>query len=223
MPAEHRILVTGASGFVGGWLLRELESRKRSAGLKVIPAGDPDSGEGDFDVADYDQVAQLIGRVRPTAVIHLAAVAAPADARAAPFRAWQVNFGGTMNLAYAVLASAPDARFVFASSSEVYGASFNDQPGKPILESAALRPVSVYGATKAAADILVGQLAHDGLKSIRFRPFNHTGPGQSDAYVVPAFARQMAEIAAGLRPPTVEVGDRQVYRDFLDVRDVVRA
>jgi GDP-4-dehydro-6-deoxy-D-mannose reductase len=224
MPAEHRILLTGANGFVGGWLQRELEARRRSVKLEVFPAGHLASQERDVDVTDFGQVERLVREVRPTAVIHLAAVAAPADARKAPFRAWEVNLNGTMNLAYAVLAAVPEARFVFASSSEVYGASFNDTPaGQPVWESAALKPLSVYGATKAAADILVAQLANDGLKSIRFRPFNHTGPGQSEAYVVPAFAKQIAEIAAGRRPPMIDVGDLQVYRDFLDVRDVVRA
>ena len=118
---------------------------------------------------------------------------------------------------------APQARFVFVSSSEVYGSSFNEAPSVPLFETAALKPMSVYGATKAAADIMIGQMAHEGLKCVRFRPFNHTGPGQTEAYVVPAFARQLAEIAAGLKPPVISVGNLHAWRDFLDVRDVVRA
>jgi GDP-4-dehydro-6-deoxy-D-mannose reductase len=140
-----------------------------------------------------------------------------------PQRAWDVNFQGTMNLAYATMEFAPESRFIFAGSSEAYGASFIDVAKAPVKESAALKPMNVYGATKAAADVLVGQLAYDGLKSIRFRPFNHTGPGQTDAYVVSAFARQLAEISAGAKPPRISVGNLSAFRDFLDVRDVVRA
>lgn len=223
MAAENRILITGATGFVGGWLQRELATRAQSTSLEVFAAGHGKSGTRDLDITDYGEVTCLIHEIRPTAVVHLAAIAAPAEARNAPMRAWDVNVNGTRNLAYAVLEAAPEARFVFASSSEVYGASFNDVPAEPITENSVLKPMNVYGATKAAADILVGQLAHDGLKSIRFRPFNHTGPGQSEAYVVPAFAKQVAEISAGLSPAVINVGNLLAYRDFLDVRDVVRA
>jgi len=225
MPREHRILVTGASGFVGSWLLREFESRQLEHGLrlKVLTAGHSDASDWRTDIADREQVAALVRECRPTAIIHLAAIAAPADARKQPQRAWDVNLQGTMNLAYAAMEFAPEARFIFVGSSEAYGASFLDAAGEPIEESAALKPMSVYGATKAAADVLVGQLAYDGLKAIRLRPFNHTGPGQASDYVVPAFARQLAEIACGKKPPRIGVGNLSAFRDFLDVRDVVRA
>ena len=175
------------------------------------------------DITDCQQVAALVRDCKPSAIIHLAAVAAPADARKAPRRAWDINVTGTMNIAYAAMETVPDARFVFVGSSEAYGASFIDAEGSPLREDVALKPMNAYGATKAAADILVGQLAYEGLKAIRFRPFNHTGPGQSDTYVVSAFARQLAEIDAGLKPPVISVGNLLARRDFLDVRDVVRA
>jgi GDP-4-dehydro-6-deoxy-D-mannose reductase len=225
MPREHRILITGASGFVGSWLQRELDKRRLEQGsdLIVLTAGQGDVSDWKTDITDRDQVTTLIRNCRPTAIIHLAAIAAPADARKMPQRAWNVNFQGTMNLAYAAMELAPESRFIFVGSSEAYGASFIDAANAPIKESAALKPMNVYGATKAAADILVGQLAHDGLKSVRFRPFNHTGPGQTDAYVVSAFAKQLAEISVGAKPPRISVGNLSAFRDFLDVRDVVRA
>lgn len=224
MSRENRILITGASGFVGSWLRHELDKRRTEArDLTVLSAGHGNASDWQVDITDRDQVMALIRDCRPSAIIHLAAVAAPTDARKAPRRAWEVNFQGTMNLAYATIEHAAGARFIFVSSSEAYGASFVDAAGAPIREDAALNPMTVYGATKAAADLLVGQLAYEGLNAVRFRPFNHTGPGQSDGYVAAAFARQLAEIASGARPPSMNVGNLSPLRDFLDVRDVVRA
>jgi GDP-4-dehydro-6-deoxy-D-mannose reductase len=225
MPREHRILITGASGFVGSWLRRELDKRRKDEGLDltVLTTGHGKTSDWATDVTDRDQVATLIRDCQPSAIIHLAAIAAPADARKKPQRAWDVNFHGTMNLAYATMEHAPSSRFIFVGSSEAYGASFIDAEGVAVEENTALKPMNVYGATKAAADILVGQLAYEGLNAIRFRPFNHTGPGQTDTYVAAAFAKQLAEISSGTRPPQMTVGNLSAFRDFLDVRDVVRA
>ncbi|MBW9114860.1 GDP-mannose 4,6-dehydratase [Rhizobium cauense] len=225
MPRETRILVTGANGFVGTWLQRELDRRDRDGqcNVSVITIGHGSASDRTTDITDRQQVSDLIRDCGPSAIIHLAAIAAPAEARRTPERAWDVNFRGTMNLAYATLEHSPESRFIFVGSSEAYGASFNDAAGTPVSEDRPLKPMTVYGATKAAAEILVGQLAHEGLKAICFRPFNHTGPGQTDTYVVAAFARQLAEISEGAKPPRMEVGNLSGYRDFLDVRDVVRA
>jgi GDP-4-dehydro-6-deoxy-D-mannose reductase len=95
--------------------------------------------------------------------------------------------------------------------------------GAPLDESAALSPLNPYAASKAAADLAIGALAAEGLRAIILRPFNHTGAGQSEAFVVPAFARQIARIAAGLQAPVLRVGDIEPSRDFLDVRDVCAA
>ena len=223
MSFEHRILITGANGFVGTWLQRELASRHKEHDIKVFPVGYRMDEGLNLDVREYDDIVNLLHDCRPTAIIHLAAMAAPTEAHKLPRLAWDINVTGTMNMAYATIEAAPTARFIFISSSETYGASFIDCMGAPITENAPLRPMNAYGASKAAADVLVGQLANDGLNTIRFRPFNHTGPGQTDDYVVAAFARQLAEIQAGLRPPVLNVGNLEARRDFLDVRDVVRA
>ncbi|ATU94512.1 hypothetical protein BLM14_22615 (plasmid) [Phyllobacterium zundukense] len=108
-------------------------------------------------------------------------------------------------MAYAAMEAAPQVRFIFISSSETYGISFNECKGEPISENVILKPINAYGASKAAAEAVVAQLANEGLNTIRFRPFNHTGPGQTDEYVVAAFAKQLAEISVGLRPPVIKL------------------
>jgi nucleoside-diphosphate-sugar epimerase len=162
-----------------------------------------------------------VRQTRPDACIHLAAVSALSQARRDPDHAWQVNLHGTLNLASAVLAEAPGCVFLFVSSADAYGASF--RAGRPLDESAPLAPMNPYAASKAAADLAVGALAADGLRAIRVRPFNHTGPGQSAEFVVAGIAEQIARIGAGLQPPALRIGALDPQRDFLDVRDVCAA
>jgi GDP-4-dehydro-6-deoxy-D-mannose reductase len=206
--------VTGAAGFVGRHLVAHLES----IGDAVVAWG---QGEGAIDIRDAEAVAEGMRAARPDAVIHLAAIAAPAQARANPREAWDVNLIGTLNLAQATLAHAPSAAFVFVGSSECYGLAFNSSR-QPLSEDAPLQPATPYGATKAAADIMIGQMARDGLRALRMRPFNHTGAGQEPTYVVSDFARQIA-VLEKQGGGTLRVGNLHVLRDFLSVRDVVDA
>lgn len=202
------VLVTGARGFVGRHLMAELG--RSFAGAVLHPA--------EFDVTDPDGAVEAVERLRPDACVHLAAVAAISAARQDPEHAWAVNLGGTLRLARAIRAAAPDCVLVFASSADAYGASF--RAGTALDEGAPLAPLNTYGATKAAADLALGAVAAEGLRVVRLRPFNHTGPGQSADFVVPAFARQLARIAAGRQEPVMRVGALDPERDFLDVRDV---
>jgi GDP-4-dehydro-6-deoxy-D-mannose reductase len=205
-----KILVTGAAGFVGGHLMPALRTLFPDAAIE------PSS----FDVTDADAVRSAVHAMQPDACIHLAAISAIPAAQADPDLAWRVNLGGTLNLARA-LAGVPGCTLLFASTADAYGQSF--KRGVALDESAALNPMNTYGATKAAADLALGAMARDGLHVIRARPFNHTGPGQSASFVVAAFARQVARIAAGLQTPELQVGALDPFRDFLDVRDVCRA
>ena len=115
----------------------------------------------------------------------------------------------------------PECLFVFASTGDAYGASFKS--GRPMTADDTLAPMNTYAATKAAADLALGAMANEGLRAIRVRAFNHAGPGQSEDFVVAAFAKQVALIAQGLQPPVIKVGRLDAQRDFLDVRDVCRA
>jgi GDP-4-dehydro-6-deoxy-D-mannose reductase len=110
---------------------------------------------------------------------------------------------------------------LLVGSADCYGPA---EPGEsPFSEARPLRPGSAYARTKAAADALGAAFAARGLSVVRARPFNHTGPGQGDGFVLSSFARQAVEIAAGRRPPVLWVGNLDSARDFLDVEDVVRA
>lgn len=230
VPTSGTILVTGAGGFVGSWLLKSLLRHTESNDIVcTCRPSDPAIVSSDrrvrsvfLDIRNRDQVMDVVAKARPGVVIHLAAMATPRDAQEDPVQAWNVNVFGTMFLAQAVLTHSPQARFVHISSSEVYGGSFERQLG-PLNESVVLDPLNPYAASKAAADLLIGQLSHEGLNAVRFRPFNHTGPGQSPLYAIASFAKQIAEIELGARAPQILVGNLEVERDFVDVRDVCAA
>jgi nucleoside-diphosphate-sugar epimerase len=162
-----------------------------------------------------------VTQARPDICVHLAAVSAVPAARRDPGHAWDVNLHGTLNLGHAVREAASECLFVFISTAEAYGGSF--RAGVPVDEAMPLAPMNTYAATKAAADLALGAMAAEGLRVVRLRPFNHTGPGQTDAFAVPAFARQIAMIAAGRQEPVLRVGSLESRRDFLDVRDVCDA
>lgn len=217
-PPE-RVLLTGGRGFVGQHLADAL-ARLRPQWELTICGGPGDQGPS-LDVADEQAVTELVYRVHPTITVHLAAVSAVTASIAAPRAAWSVNLGGTLNLVTALLQHSPRCRLLYISSAEVYGRSLMD--GRPAEETTLLEPTNPYAASKAAADILVRQSAADGLFTTIARPFNHTGPGQSEAFAAPAFAAQIARIEAGLQLPMIRVGDLDAERDFLDVSDVVAA
>lgn len=207
--APGRILVTGASGFVGRHLMPRLAAA--FPGAKVAASW--------VELTDATAVAAAVADLRPDACIHLAGITSVPGARQAPERAWAVNLHGTLNLAHALLREAPACTLLFASSADAYGASF--RTGQALCERAALAPLNDYGATKAAADLALGALAASrGLRVIRVRPFNHTGCGQSADFALPSFARQLGRIAARLQDPVLQVGSLEAARDFLDVRDV---
>ncbi|TPL01791.1 MULTISPECIES: GDP-mannose 4,6-dehydratase [unclassified Mesorhizobium] len=221
-----RILITGARGFVGPYVFDALRSVCGSDIAVISTSKDGGShpllGEIEvLDVTDKVAVQDAIVRHRPTHVIHLAAVAALGAARADPENTWRIHVQGALNVAHAILEKAPECWLLHVGSGLVYGESA--KTGLPLDENALLVPVDDYAVTKAAADLALGALSRHGLKCIRLRPFNHTGPGQTEAFVVPAFAMQIAQIEAGLAPPVIRVGNLDAERDFLDAGDVAGA
>lgn len=215
-----KALVTGADGFVGRWLIEHLEA----SGDEVWQATGRHDGAGPrrrrLDLLDRHSVDQTVAWARPDAVYHLAAVAFGPDAAADIGTALDVTVRGTAFLLEATRAQSPMPDVLIAGSSEVYGAPVR----QPIDESMPHEPVNVYGATKLAQEALALAYHHaHGLPVVVARAFNHIGPGQRESFVVPAFAAQLAEIAAGRSEPVIRVGNLDAERDLSDVRDVVRA
>jgi GDP-4-dehydro-6-deoxy-D-mannose reductase len=221
-----RILVTGIGGFAGPVVAAAAQAAGHTVdGLvrgDVAPTTLPAVTLHRGDVTDADGLTRLVATVVPDGVIHLAAMSEPARAEADPDAAYRINLGGTLALLGAVRAAAPAARVVVVTSSEVYGAVRRAE--LPVREDTPLRPTTVYGASKAAADIAAGQWARAyGLHVVRARPFNHTGPGQRPAFVCASIAKQVAAVEAGRQPPELRVGNVDPVRDFGDVRDVAAA
>jgi GDP-4-dehydro-6-deoxy-D-mannose reductase len=126
-----------------------------------------------------------------------------------------------MNVLEAIRQEAPRARVLMIGSSDAYGSMTG--ASRSLRETDPLQPESPYARTKAAAELLGGIAAERGLVVVRVRAFTHIGAGQSDRFVASSFARQIVEIAEGMREPRIQVGNLDSVRDFLDVRDVVDA
>ena len=208
-----KAFVTGASGFVG----RHLVAHLRDCGDEVVPT---DRSDGGPDLLDADGFATLVAEVRPDVVYHLAGQADVAASWLSPIETMRVNVEGTHNI-LEVARTFGVAKVLTVSSADIYGVVAPEE--LPIVESAPLRPVSPYAASKAAADLVALQahLGH-GQDVVRARAFNHLGPGQSKSFVGAGFA---ARIVAAERSgdDELQTGDLTPRRDFTDVRDVVHA
>ncbi len=221
-----RVLITGASGFVGRHLIAALAALPDAPQIVAGTYGEEVPGllnarAVPLDVTDAERTLAVIQTEQPTHVMHLAGISVISQANRDVRRTWEVNTQGTLNVALAIKAGAPACRLIFCSSAQVYGGSFRS--GKPLAEDAPLDPENFYAASKAAADILIGQMAKAGLRAIRLRPFNHTGPGQPPQLAVASFASQIAAIERGEQKPVMKVGNLSMRREFLNVRDVVDA
>ncbi len=214
-----RILITGGTGFAGPHVVTALNARLDAPEV-LFAALHGDAGVA-LDVTDAARVDAVIADLRPTHLIHLAAISHQVASAEDPDLAWRVNVMGTLNCARALLRHAPDATLVFASSAQVYGSTAETVPR--LRETDPLAPASEYGATKAAADLALGAMTAQGLRAVRLRLFNHTGPGQPPDFAVPSFAMQVARIERGEQELRISVGNLEVARDILDVRDVAEA
>lgn len=225
VPRFPRVLVTGAAGFVGHHLVRELESSGHEVATTDALQPDAPAAHGlpDYSTADLrdgESMRALVRATRPDAVVHLAGVSFVPDGARDPSLALTVNIGGTWTLAEALAAEAPRARLLFVSTAQVYGTIPSPAP---LREESPLRPLSLYAVTKVAGEsLLLARHAAGTLDAVVARPGNHTGPGQTPKFVAPAFARQVLSAKRG-EIAALRVGNLDSIRSFADVRDVVRA
>lgn len=219
-----RVLVTGADGFVGRHLVRDLEANGHAVLEADLAFRSPARSGGQhyiLDVRDPAALRDMVGRLKPDACVHLAGLSFAPAGSSDPASFFAVNVMGTVNLLDAFRRDAAKARILFVSTAHVYGESMNHGP---LAEDALLRPVTLYASSKAAADLACSSFARNfGMHVMSVRPNNHIGPGQSTSFVVASFAQQIRRIARGEIKGPLKTGNLESTRDFTDVRDVVRA
>ncbi|MBI1809615.1 MAG: GDP-mannose 4,6-dehydratase [Gemmatimonadetes bacterium] len=231
----RRALVTGAGGFVGQWLCRELARQ----GWRVVGASlDGDPGPGILspedhalvawhaaDVSDRATVRAMLDAAAPDAIFHLAGMAFVPDATDDPRQAIQVNVGAAVSLLAEVrvlrAAGTIDPVVLLVGSAEQYGR--HDHDAMPLAEEAECRPRNFYAATKMAQEVFgLEAFREDGTQVICTRSFNHSGRGQREAFLLPALVRRALD-AKRTKAREITIGNTDTVRDFLHVEDVVRA
>ncbi|GAC1342341.1 MAG: GDP-mannose 4,6-dehydratase [Ktedonobacteraceae bacterium] len=231
MGKAMRILITGATGFVGGYLVEQCRERYPQAEifglynrnmLQHVSAAMEHVISLKADIMQAEDVRSALAQSRPDIIFHLAAQSSVAASWSDPAYTLQVNALGTLCLLEVARLEHSTARIVLVGSGEQYGAVPPHQ--NPISEECALKPINPYAVSKATQDLYGHQyFVAYGLPVVRVRSFNHFGPRQSAAFVLPGFARQIALIEAGKAEPVVLVGNLEAKRDFLPVEDVVAA
>ncbi len=207
-----KALITGINGFVGGYLKKYLIS----CGYEVygIDHYSHDKNTFQADITNQEMLNKIIRSIQPDEIYHLAGIANVAHSNIQDF--YMVNALGTLNLYEAVKYGAIGAKILFVSSSNTYG--IVPEENQPINEKQPLKPVNHYGASKASAEMISYKYLAENLKIIISRSFNHTGPGQSENFIIPKLLKAFA-----VKQHSIELGNTCTKRDFSDVRDVVKA
>ncbi len=227
-----RVLITGITGFAGSHLAEYILAnhpdieifgtvRWRSRMDNVVPILDK-IRLIEADIKDMVSLKSVLAESKPDRIFHLAAQSFVPTSWKCPAETFAINAIGEINLFEAVLDLGIKPKIQVAGSSEEYGQVFSDEI--PMKETNPLRPLSPYAVSKVAQDFLAFQYYKSyGLRTVRTRGFNHTGPRRGDVFVTSSFAKQIAEIEKKKRPPVISVGNLEAKRDFTDVRDMVRA
>lgn len=227
---KKKALITGITGFAGSHLAELLLSEEVEVHGMQRWRSKSDNIEHiknkihfhEADLLDAHSLYKVIGEVKPHYIFHLAAQSYVQSSWASPSNTLEVNIIGSVHLFEAVRKCNLDIVIQIACSSEEYGKVLPTE--LPIRETNPLRPLSPYAVSKLAMDYLGYQYFQSyGVKIIRTRGFNHTGPRRGDVFAESTFAKQIAEIEKGIKEPIVYVGNLEARRDYTDVRDMVRA
>ncbi len=230
MAQTKKALITGITGFAGSHLAELLLSegvevygiqRWRSKADNISHIKDKIKFE-EADLLDAHSLYTVVDKIKPDYIFHLAAQSFVQSSWASPTQTLEVNIIGSAHLFEAVRKTGLPIPIQIACSSEEYGKVLPDEV--PIKETNPLRPLSPYAVSKLAMDYLGYQYVESyGMKIIRTRGFNHTGPRRGEVFAESSFAKQIAEIEKGKHEPVIRVGALDSIRDYTDVRDMVRA
>jgi GDP-4-dehydro-6-deoxy-D-mannose reductase len=212
------VLITGAEGFVGSQLTKLLQETL----YKVVPASYPlllpKGGKYiPLDILNLDMIKTALKTHQPDIIFHLAAISSVSKSFRDPPRTYNTNMIGTVNLLDAIRGFKKKIRFIFVSTCEVYGG------GENLSEKANIILKNPYAVSKYAAELVCHNYFIDGVDCVILRPFTHTGPGQAKDFVLPTVAAQIAEIEKNKRPPLLELGNTKVKREFMNIKDIIRA
>ena len=233
MPSKTRVFITGATGFAGRHLMRELLPTEFSVYGTSFPQPPNHTEPNIFylDMRSERDVFDVIKSVKPEWVFHLAGISNVKHSWERKREAMETNLLGTFHLLEATKKFVPEARTLYVSSSDVYGVGSGlgqgeteGTVGKTFREEDAFHILSPYALSKASSELMCKFYAEvENLDIVIARPFPHTGPGQSPDFVCSDWARQVVQIERGLVEPVIRVGNLDIERDFTDVRDTVRA
>ena len=227
---QKKVLITGITGFAGSHLAELLLSLEYEVWGTARPRSKVDHIEGirhkihleDADLVDSHSLYNIINKIKPEYIFHLAAQSFVPTSWASPAATLEVNIIGSANLFQAVRQVGINPVIQIACSSEEYGLVYKNE--LPIREDNPLRPQSPYAVSKVAMDYLGYQyVCSYGMKIIRTRGFNHSGPRRGESFAESNFAKQIAQIEKGKQEPVIYVGNIDASRDYTDVRDMVRA
>jgi len=224
-----KIFITGAGGFVGTYLIRQLQKKADNEiyGAVYKSTSDissllPNDHILEGDLTDFAVAESHLQTIQPNIIYHLAALSVVGNSFSNATKVINTNTNLSFNLFEAARLIVPKARIINICSANVYGAVLDSS--RPLTESTPFRPLNPYAISKINQEML-GLEYHltYGSDVIALRPFNHTGIGQTTDFLIPRLAQQFAAIEKGQLAPTIEIGNLDSIRDFSDVRDMVRA